>query len=270
MAVYVIGDVQGCFDTLRRLLDTIQFDDANDQLWFVGDLVNRGPRSLATLRYVRALGDRAITVLGNHDLHLLAVARGHRVAKRGDTLDALLRSPDRDEWIDWLRHRPLIHRDDELGAVMVHAGIPHVWDIDAACARAREVEAVLAGDDCDALLAEMYGDQPPQWHAGLRGMDRLRVIINYLTRMRLIDVVGKLELSFKDGLSDIPRGYWPWFEFYRAVAPPLTIVFGHWAALNGACDVPRVHALDTGCVWGNALSAVRLQPFERFSATSVE
>ncbi|MGH8595329.1 MAG: symmetrical bis(5'-nucleosyl)-tetraphosphatase, partial [Gammaproteobacteria bacterium] len=238
--------------------------------WFVGDLVNRGKDSLATLRFVHGLGERALTVLGNHDLHLLAVAHGHRRAKAGDTIDDVLHAPDRDELLDWLRRRPLLHRDDATGFVMVHAGIPHIWDLDEATARAREVEEVLAGDDYDELLAGMYGDQPVRWRDSLRDVKRLRVIINYLTRMRVIDTVGKLELNFNEGLCDIPKGYRPWFEFYNAQPQPFSLVFGHWAALNGECGVDGMYALDTGCVWGNALSALRLVPLERFSATSVE
>jgi len=270
MSVYAIGDVQGCYDTLRRLLDRIGFDDACDQLWFVGDLVNRGPASLATLRFVRALGSSAIAVLGNHDLHLLAVARGHRQPRRSDTLQAVMRAPDRDELLDWLRHRPLIHRDATVGCVAVHAGVPHIWSIDQAEVLAREVQAVLQGNDCDELLSEMYGDRPLRWRDELSGLTRLRVIINYLTRMRLVNSDGKLELNFNDGLERIPKGYRPWFEFYRANPPSSSLLFGHWAALNGECSVPGIHALDTGCVWGNALSALRLRPLERISVTSVE
>jgi bis(5'-nucleosyl)-tetraphosphatase (symmetrical) len=270
MSVYVIGDVQGCYATLQRLLEDIGFDDGNDRLWFVGDLVNRGRDSLATLRFVHQLGQRAVTVLGNHDLHLLAVASGHRRARPADTLDEILRAPDRDELLDWLRKRPLLHRDDTAGFVMVHAGIPHIWDLDEATTRAREVEAVLGSDDYDELLAGMYGDEPARWRDTLQGIKRLRVIINYLTRMRVIDVVGKLELDFKDGLNEIPKGYRPWFEFYDSAPQPFSLVFGHWAALNGECGVKRMYALDTGCVWGNSLSALRLLPLEQFSVTSVE
>jgi bis(5'-nucleosyl)-tetraphosphatase (symmetrical) len=270
MAVYVIGDVQGCYTTLQRLLEEIRFDETNDRLWFVGDLVNRGPDSLATLRFVHQLGERAVTVLGNHDLHLLAVASGQRRARPADTLDEILRAPDRDELLDWLRKRPLLHRDDAAGFVMVHAGIPHIWDLNEATTRAREVEAVLGSDDYVGLLAEMYGDQPARWRDSLQGPKRLRVIINYLTRMRVIDVVGKLELDFKDGLNEIPKGYRPWFEFYDSAPQLFSLVFGHWAALNGECGVERMYALDTGCVWGNSLSALRLLPLEQFSVTSVE
>jgi bis(5'-nucleosyl)-tetraphosphatase (symmetrical) len=270
MAVYAIGDVQGCYDSLRRLLDEVDFDESRDRLWFVGDLVNRGPASLQTLRFVARLGDRAVTVLGNHDLHLLAAAAGHRTPKSGDTLTQILEAPDRDALIDWVRRRPLFHIDEQLGFAMVHAGIPHIWDFDAAMERAHEVEQLLAGDDYGALLAQMYGNSPACWSDGLTGMERLRSIINYMTRMRLIDAVGVLELTYDGGLEGMPRGYDAWFDFYRAKRPRLPLIFGHWAAINGSCDVDHMHALDTGCVWGNRLTALRLDDGERFSVGSVE
>jgi bis(5'-nucleosyl)-tetraphosphatase (symmetrical) len=270
MTTYAIGDVQGCYDTLRRLLDRIDFEPPRDRLWFVGDLVNRGAGSLQMLRFVRSLGADAVVVLGNHDLHLLAVARGHRVARRGDTLERVLQAPDRDELLDWLRRRPLLYRDDEAGFVMAHAGIPHIWSLEAAAARAGEVEAVLASDSYDELLASMYGDKPARWRDELTGVERWRVIVNYLTRMRLIDAVGRLELVYSEGLSGIPKGFQPWFEFYRSSPSSHAMVFGHWAALNGECSVERIYALDTGCVWGNSLTALALRPLERISVASVE
>ena len=270
MTIWAIGDVQGCYDTLRRLLDRIDFEPARDRLWFVGDLVNRGPQSLEALRFVRSLGAAAVTVLGNHDLHLLAVARGGRAARRADTLDRLLQAADRDELLDWLRRRPLMYRDDEVGFVMAHAGIPHIWSLDFAAARAGEVEQVLASDACDELLASMYGNEPAGWHEALAGVERWRVIINYFTRMRLIDAVGRLELQYSAGLDRIPKGFWPWFEFYRGNPSTHAMVFGHWAALNGECSVEDVYALDTGCVWGNSLTALALRPLERISVASVE
>ena len=270
MSVYAIGDVQGCYDGLRRLLDRIAFDPATDRLWFVGDLVNRGPDSLATLRFVKALGDRAVTVLGNHDLHLLAAASGHRAPKSSDTMAAVLAAPDRDALVDWLRRRPLLHVDDSLGFAMVHAGLPHVWSLDAAQAHAREVERLLARDDYATLLAAMYGNNPACWSDELRDMERIRWIINGLTRMRLIDAVGCLELTYAGPLDGIPPGYRAWFEFYRDTPPRLPLIFGHWAALNGVSGVEHLHALDTGCVWGNRLTALRLGDLERFAVDSVE
>jgi len=270
MSVYAIGDVQGCYDALQRLLEHIGFDESHDQLWFVGDLVNRGPASLATLRFVKNLGECAVTVLGNHDLHLLAAAAGHRAPKSSDTLADVLGAPDRDALIDWLRRRPLLHVDERLGFAMVHAGIPHIWNFDAARARAREVECALAGDDYEDVLAAMYGNNPACWDDELRGMKRLRLIINYLTRMRLIDAVGTLDLTYDGPLVGIPRGYSAWFEFYRTVPPRFPVIFGHWAALNGVSGMERMHALDTGCVWGNRLTALRLDDVERFSVGFVE
>ncbi len=270
MSVYAIGDVQGCYESLRRLLDRVDFDDARDRLWFAGDLVNRGPASLATLRFVKSLDDCAITVLGNHDLNLLALSVGQRAPKSSDTLAEVLAAPDRDALIDWLRRRPLIHVDETLGFAMAHAGIPHIWDIDFASARAREVEAVLAGDDFVEVLSAMYGNNPACWNDELKGMERLRSIINYLTRMRLVNAVGELELVYDGPLTNIPKGYRAWFHFYRKTPPPLRLVFGHWAAINGQCDVDDLYALDTGCVWGNRLTALRLHDRERFSVKSVE
>jgi bis(5'-nucleosyl)-tetraphosphatase (symmetrical) len=270
VTTYAIGDVQGCYDTLRRLLDRVRFEPARDVLWFVGDLVNRGTGSLQVLRFVRSLDGGAVTVLGNHDLHLLAIARGHRPARRGDTLDRVLQAPDRDELLDWLRRRPLMHRDDRLGFVMTHAGVPHIWTLDVAAERAREVEQALTGDAYDDLLASMYGNKPARWRDQLTGVERWRVIINYLTRMRLIDAVGRLELRYSEGLDGIPKGFQPWFEFYRSRPSTHAMVFGHWAALNGECSVEGIYPLDTGCVWGNSLTALALRPLERISVTSVE
>jgi bis(5'-nucleosyl)-tetraphosphatase (symmetrical) len=269
MSVYAIGDLQGCYDALRRLLDLVDFDPVKDELWFVGDLVSRGPDSLATLRFVRQLGSRAVTVLGNHDLHLLAVAGGHR-SSTDDTLVEVLLAPDRDELIDWLRRRSLVHRDERLGFTMAHAGIPHIWSPDDALARAREVERVLAGDDAAALLVAMYGNEPTCWSDSLRGVARLRSIINYLTRMRLIDSVGCLELTFKGQPMTIQGSYRPWFEFYRGASGHGSLVFGHWAALNGVSGVAHLHAIDTGCAWGNQLTALRLGDLKRFAVGFVE
>jgi bis(5'-nucleosyl)-tetraphosphatase (symmetrical) len=270
MSVYAIGDVQGCYESLRRLLDLVDFDDTRDRLWFVGDLVNRGPASLATLRFVKSLGDRAITVLGNHDLHLLAAAAGIRAPKSSDTLADVLAAPDRDALVDWLRRRPLMHVDESLGFAMAHAGIPHIWDLDFASARAREVETVLSGNAYAQLLSAMYGNNPACWNNDLEGMERMRTIINYFTRMRLIDAVGELELTYDGPLDGIPKGYKAWFHFYRKVPPRFPLVFGHWAAINGESRVRDCCALDTGCVWGNTLTAMRLGDRERFSVDSVE
>lgn len=270
MTTYAVGDVQGCYRTLRRLLSHIGFDPRADELWFVGDLVNRGPSSLEVLRFVRGLGDRAITVLGNHDLHLLAVREDRSRARRGDTLDAVLAAPDCDLLLDWLATRPLLHRNDDVGYVMSHAGVPAVWSIDEASARAREVETVLQSGARPDFLRAMYGNEPAEWHPDLEGQDRLRVITNYLTRMRGLRGTAALDLSFKETPGDLPQGVRPWFEDYRLRPCATKLVFGHWAALGGRCSVPDIFALDTGCVWGGALSALRLVDQERFSVASVE
>ena len=268
VATYAIGDVQGCYDALRRLLDEIRFDDRTDRLWFVGDLVNRGPKSLEALRFVRGLGDSAITVLGNHDLHLLAAHADRTQRRKSDTFDDVLAAPDGDALIDWLAWRPLFHRDDALGFALVHAGIPVIWSFEDAAAHAREVESALRGARRDELLRTMYGNRPAEWRADLRGAPRLRTIVNYLTRMRAVRGVCELDLEFKESAHDLPAGTRAWFEDYRRQPPELDLVFGHWATLDGRCDVPRIHALDTGCVWGGRLTALRLVDLQRFSVAS--
>ncbi|MGZ5119358.1 MAG: symmetrical bis(5'-nucleosyl)-tetraphosphatase [Burkholderiales bacterium] len=256
MTTYAIGDVQGCYDQLRRLLDTVRFDDARDQLWFVGDLVNRGPQSLETLRFVRGLGQRAITVLGNHDLHLLVVAAGVRKPHRGDTLDGILRADDRDELLDWLRRRKMIHVD--FGYAMVHAGLLPQWTIEKALSLAHEVERALQADEYSDLLQNMYGNEPTQWSDSLSGYDRLRVIINAMTRLRLCDVHGRMEFSHKTAVRDAPAGFLPWFDVPGRASEGTPIVCGHWAAL-GVMLREDLFALDSGCVWGRQLSALTLE-----------
>ena len=257
MAVYAIGDLQGCYDEFRRLLDLLSFQPGPDRLWLTGDLVNRGPGSLQALRYVRGLGEHAVTVLGNHDLHLLAVASGGgRGLRAGDTLDEVLGAPDRDELIAWLTGRPLLHEDASLGWTMVHAGLPPQWDPAAARAAAREVESALAADPA-ALYAAMYGDQPDCWTPALAGIDRLRFAINCFTRLRYCTGDGRLLLKLKGPPENAPPGALPWFEVPGRLTDGQRIVFGHWSALGyrvarGACS------LDTGCVWGGQLTALRL------------
>ena len=256
MATYAIGDIQGCYDPLCRLLDAIRFDAARDRLWLVGDLVNRGAQSLETLRFVRGLGDSAITVLGNHDLHLLVVAAGVRKPHRGDTLDAILAAPDRDELLDWLRRRKFMHAAG--GYAMVHAGLLPQWTIDKALALAREVEDVLQGEDCEPLLQNMYGNTPVAWDESLGGFERLRVVINAMTRLRLCDTRGRMDFSHKTAPSSaMPAGYLPWFDVPGRASAETPIVCGHWAAL-GLMLRDDVLALDSGCVWGRRLSAIRL------------
>lgn len=256
MPTYAIGDIQGCYDEMRRLLDTIAFDPSSDRLWLVGDLVNRGTQSLEVLRYVRGLGDRAIVVLGNHDLHLLVVAAGVRKPHRGDTLDALLSAPDRDELLDWLRRQRLMHAGD--GYAMVHAGLLPQWSIAQALALAHEVEAALRHFDYGEFLRHMYGNAPVQWHDGLTGFDRLRVIVNAMTRLRLCTPEGAMEFTHKTGLKGMPTGYLPWFDVPACASRETPVLFGHWAAL-GLLLRPDVLGLDSGCVWGRRLTALRLE-----------
>jgi bis(5'-nucleosyl)-tetraphosphatase (symmetrical) len=255
MSTYAIGDVQGCYDQLRRLLDVLHFDPAHDDLWFVGDLVNRGPQSLEALRFVHDLGERAITVLGNHDLHLLVVAAGLRKPHRGDTLDAILQAHDRDELLEWVRTRKMMHAAS--GYAMVHAGLLPQWSIGQALSLAREVEGALQGDDYPGLLRNMYGNEPAQWSDALRGYDRLRVIINAMTRLRLCDSHGRMEFSHKTDFRDAPAGYLPWFDVPGRASAGTPVICGHWAAL-GLMVRTDLLAIDTGCVWGRQLSALRL------------
>jgi bis(5'-nucleosyl)-tetraphosphatase (symmetrical) len=259
MPTYAIGDIQGCCDEFETLLDRIHFDPARDRLWLVGDLVNRGPRSLDVLRKVKALDSAVITVLGNHDLHLLAAAlTPSEQLKPQDTLGEIFTAPDRDELLDWLRRQPLLHHDATLGYTMIHAGLPPQWDLTLAQSCARELEAALRDDDrCLELFAHMYGDRPKRWSERLRGVDRLRFITNCLTRLRFCRADGTLELKFKGTLEDAPEHVLPWFRVPERRSRDLRIVCGHWSAL-GYHDGDGVLSIDTGCVWGAKLCAVRL------------
>jgi bis(5'-nucleosyl)-tetraphosphatase (symmetrical) len=256
MATYAIGDVQGCYDQLRRLLDKLSFDPARDELWFVGDLVNRGPRSRDALRFIMSLGDRAVSVLGNHDLALLVIAAGFKKPHRTDTFGDILSAPDREELLDWLRHQKLFHA--ARGYAMVHAGLLPQWSIEKAAALAHEAEAALRGPDHRELLRNMYGNEPARWCEDLEGFDRLRVIVNAMSRLRVVTDDGEMEFSHKLGLANLPAGFKPWFDAPRRSSADTTIIFGHWAAL-GLIVRPDVIALDSGCVWGRALSALRLE-----------
>jgi len=263
MAVYAIGDLQGCYDPFRKLLDAIDFDPSADTLWLVGDLVNRGPKSLKTLRYVRSLGDSAITVLGNHDLHLLALSAGqNRFSERFATLEKVLDAPDSDELIDWLRHRPLAHYDKKLDTLLVHAGTHPLWSVKKTMARAAEVESVLRGSNCETLLSKMYGNTPRQWSGQLRGYKRLRFIINCLTRMRMLTREMRLNFSHSGSPWRARKNLVPWFEFPDPAWSGTRIVFGHWSAL-GLIVLPNLVSLDTGCIWGRQLTAVRIDKRHR-------
>ncbi|WP_251977876.1 symmetrical bis(5'-nucleosyl)-tetraphosphatase [Salinicola avicenniae] len=262
MATYAIGDLQGCYAEFQALLERLDFSASRDHLWLAGDLVNRGPDSLGCLRRCVALDGAASVVLGNHDLHLLAVARGHGRLKRHDTLMDILEAADREPMLEWLRQQPLLVADAERGMVMTHAGLPPQWSLEEARARATEAEAVLRGDAVDDFLAQMYGNVPARWDAALAGIDRLRAIVNVFTRMRFIDAEGTLDFAAKEGLDSAPAGFAPWFTYPRA--DELTLLFGHWAALEGRTPGARVdaRALDTGCVWGRELTALNLESGE--------
>ncbi|MBI5449840.1 MAG: symmetrical bis(5'-nucleosyl)-tetraphosphatase [Gammaproteobacteria bacterium] len=261
MAVYAIGDVQGCLSALQALLARIGFDARTDQLWFVGDLVNRGPQSLETVRLVMGLGERAVTVLGNHDLHLLAVAQGLRAQGPRDCFDELLQAPDREQLFDWIRSRPLLHHDARLGYTMIHAGLPPQWDLADAQTCAREVEAVLRGDDYRRFIAQMYGDEPARWAIDVHGVERWRFIVNCFTRLRYCDQQGRLVLKEKGAPGTQAPGVQPWFAHPARRSRGQRILFGHWSTL-GYHAQDGVYALDTGCVWGGELTALRIDSAE--------
>ncbi|MCB1749399.1 MAG: symmetrical bis(5'-nucleosyl)-tetraphosphatase [Gammaproteobacteria bacterium] len=273
MATYVIGDIQGCARELDALLRVVRFAPAHDRLWLTGDLVNRGPDSLGVLRRVRALGDAAVTVLGNHDLHLLAIAhvRGHKQRRR-DTLGDVLAAPDRDELLAWLRRQPLLHHDAALGVTMVHAGLPPQWSLAESRAHAAEVEAALRDDaGLVAFLEHMYGDTPARWETTLGGRRRLRFITNCLTRMRYCRADGSLDLAAKGAPGSQDAGLLPWYAVPARRSRDTVIVFGHWSTLRldaAACRQWGVYPLDTGAVWGDRLTALRLEDRALFSVGS--
>ncbi len=255
MALYAIGDIQGCHAEFCELLSLVGFSPACDRLWLVGDLVNRGPDSLAVLREVKALGPAATVVLGNHDLHLLTVAAGHRRPHHSDTLSPILEAPDRDELLHWLARRPLAVAED--GLLMVHAGVLPQWSVDDVLARSREVESVLAGDRAEDFLQALYGDHPDAWEDDLDGYDRLRIIVNVFTRMRFCTPDGRMEFREKRGAAHAPAGFAPWFAHEARRTAGTRVVCGHWSTL-GLMLAPTVLMLDSGCLWGGAMTAMRL------------
>ena len=265
MADYVIGDVQGCYESLQRLLACIHFDDRSDRLWFVGDLVNRGPQSLAVLRFIKNLPLPPRITLGNHDLHLLAKIFVENARDNpDDTLHDVLLASDCEELGHWLRQQSILIHDSDLNVVMCHAGIAPMWDLPLAKARAQELEQVLKGEDYCEFFRHMYGSKPDHWSAELEGIASLRVICNYFTRMRFCDARGHLMLSYKGTIEAAPPNLYPWFMVPDRHEIEADIVFGHWAALQGKCPHPQIHALDTGCFWGGPMTALRLQDKRRF------
>ncbi len=256
MATYAVGDIQGCFASLQALLEKCSFSPEFDRLWLVGDLVNRGPRSLDTLRFVKSLGDRAVTVLGNHDLSLLMAAEGFGKRHRSDTIDDILAAPDRDELLHWLRHQRLMHVQGDYA--MVHAGLLPAWSVAEARALAGEVEQALQAENYREFLANMWGSEPGAWDSGLTGWPRLRVIVNAMTRMRFCSPAGEMDFKAKGELSQAPAGYLPWFEVLGRRSAAAVLVTGHWSALGLRLE-PNLLALDSGCLWGGKLSALRLE-----------
>ena len=273
MATYAIGDLQGCLAEFEALLSLVDFS-ANDRLWLVGDLINRGEDSLGTLLKVYEMSDRVEIVLGNHDLHYLAIVYGGHSAGRSDTFDALLAHPQRDTLAEFLCQQKLLVSSSRLGYVMTHAGIPHIWNIEEARAYAAEVEAVLRDDHPDVsreqFFSTMYGNKPKCWHSKLGGMERLRIITNYFTRMRALTMDGTLNFSHKGVVEEIPEGFEPWFQWHPEPTSMggLTILFGHWAALDGWTGRKDILALDTGCVWGRRLTALCLESGKYFTVSA--
>ena len=268
MATYAIGDVQGCHAELMALLDRIRFDPATDQVWFVGDLVNRGPRSLETLRTIRDLGYSAISVLGNHDLHLLAVAEGISRTKHRDTFGDILAAPDRDELLHWLRQRPLLHQGG--GFYLIHAGLPPQWDMDQAARLAQEAETALRSPEYREMLWHMYGNEPTRWDDHLAAWDRLRLIINCFTRLRYCTSDGDMEFRQKGRPGSQPSDLLPWFEVTGRRSAGANILFGHWSTL-GFNASQNTYCLDTGCLWGGELTALRIDgPLQRTSVANLQ
>lgn len=263
MTIYAVGDLQGCLDPLKKLLDKVHFDPHSDQLWVVGDLVNRGSQSLETLRFLKALGPAAITILGNHDLHLLAVAHGYKDPHKKDTFQDILNAQDRESLLDWLRRRPLIHYDPGIRWLMVHAGIPPQWNLQTAISCAKEISEILRDDSSfSTVFQTMYGNEPRRWNPTLQGLPRIRYILNAFVRMRYLDDAGDLEFRCKNAYENAPNGLIPWFMFPNRETQNDRIVFGHWSTLSLMMQ-PRLLALDTGCVWGDRLTIAELNNDDR-------
>lgn len=265
MAVYAVGDIQGCLAPLQALLERVNFDPSHDQLWLCGDLVNRGPDSLGTLRYLYSIRHAVTIVLGNHDLHLLAAAHHPHLFKRKDTLTEIVDAPDSHTLLFWLRQQKLMHYDATHNCCLVHAGIAPQWSLEQALAYAQEVEQVLRDDTLvSSFLLAMYGNEPSKWDDSLTGHDRLRLITNYFTRMRFCTAQGELNLTHKLGPESAPEGFAPWFSFPSQVLAQHRILFGHWAALEGHSSVANAIALDTGCVWGGKMTLYNVETRELY------
>lgn len=278
MPTFAIGDIQGCYSALRRLLDKIDFQPSRDKLWLTGDLINRGPESLATLNYIRSLGSSVICILGNHDLHLLAVAEGLRDIKAKDSFHDILNAPNRDEILFWLRQQKLIHFDSTLRYTMVHAGIYPTWSLTQALALGKEVETLLHSDNYHELLPHLYGNEPAVWSEELTGWDRLRFITNVFTRMRYLYSANKpnennlglaLDFAAKMPVEQAPTDLTPWFNYELRSLHDTNIVFGHWSALQGKTGLTKVQAIDTGYVWGYELTALELETDRRISVKAL-
>lgn len=271
MATYAIGDVHGCYKSLQQLLQEISFNPQQDKLWFAGDLVNRGKYSLDVLRLVADLGSSSLVVLGNHDLHLLAIHAGKRKERSSDTLSKVLKASDVDELCAWLRQQPLLHQDKELGYTLTHAGIPPAWGLKRARKLAAEVEKHLRDSErYKKFLNKMYGDDPSVWTPALKGSARRRLITNYFTRMRFCMPDSTLEFRSKHEANKAPKGFKPWYAYPSKAGKNSQLLFGHWAALNGKTKTEGFHCLDTGCVWGGKLTAMRLEDGEKFSVKAAK
>lgn len=255
MAIYAIGDIQGCYDELRKLLDVIEFDIDSDHLWFVGDLVNRGPKSLETLRFIKSLGKSATTVLGNHDLHLIAASCQQRKMHAKDSLHQVLQAADCEELIFWLRQQPLFHYNDDF--CLLHAGLPPQWDFKKTQKMALKVEKVLQGDDYQEFCKLMYGNKPDIWSKDLFGMGRLRFIVNCFTRMRYCDIHGRLDFAHNGAIGSQAKKLYPWFAVPNRKSTGMKIIFGHWSTL-GYHEGNNCYGIDTGCLWGGQLTAIKL------------
>ena len=267
MTQYAVGDIQGCYTELMDCLNQVNFNPDQDCLWVAGDMVNRGPDSLATLAFLYENRNSLRCVLGNHDLHLLAIYFGHRQAKSSDTVDQILSHPDCDHWMEWLRQQPLCQYDSHNQYFMSHAGLPPQWSIKQALSYSEEIASVLNSEAIDAFLATMYGNTPSHWQTDLSGTDRLRCITNYFTRMRICDIKGGLEFDYKGSLADIPAGYYAWFKHPHRQSINDRIIFGHWASLGGYTDNNTLFGLDTACVWGQHLTLMQLDNQQYFTAS---